>query len=145
MNSHQLDLMLAYISNEIALNALRSVGMSWQAQSDNREILTNELRKSVTEVSAAEPNTIPDPDPDVRIRNKFSPLMIDMLLYAHHSGHNFHRFPSPSYPAQQQALEYFIDENLLFVCETSGSRFAVQLTRKGSELVRRILNTPMPE
>lgn len=140
MNSKQLELLLAHISNEIRLQALRGAGMSWQVQSDNRENLTNELRKSVTEVAAAEPNTIPDPAPNVSIRNKFSPLMIEMLLFIYHSGHNLHKFPALSCPAQQQALRFFIAKELIVTTLAGG-----KLTRKGKELVRRILNTPMPE
>ena len=142
MNSKQLELLLTYISNEIQLQALRGTGMSWQVQSDNRENLTNELRKSVTEVEAAEPNTIPDPDPDpdVRIKNKFSPLMIDMLLFIYHSGHNLYRYPALHCPAQQQALRFFIAKEVIVTTIAGG-----KLTRKGKELVHRILNTPMPE
>ena len=144
MNSKQLELLLTYISNEIHIQALSETGMSWQVQSDNRENLTNELRKSVIEVEAAEPNTIPDPDPDVRIRNKFSPLMIEMLLFIYHSGHNLYNYPALSYPAQQQALRFFIDKELIVTVQTGGKLSAV-LRDKGRELVNRILNTPMPE
>ena len=144
MNSKQLELLLAYISNEIQIHALLGTGMSWQVQSDNRENLTNELRKSVTEVEAAEPNTIPDPAPDVKIRNKFSPLMIEMLLFIYHSGHNFHKFPALHCPAQHQAVQFFIEKDLI-VTDSNSSKFTAALTRKGKELVRRILNTPMPE
>ena len=144
MNSKQLELLLTYISNEIQLQAVRSTGMAWQQQLDVRNKLKQELANSVTEVEAAEPNTIPDPDPDVRIRNKFSPLMIDMLLFIYHSGHNFYKYPSLSYPAQQQALRFFIDKELIVTAQIGGKLSAV-LRDKGKELVRRILNTPMPE
>jgi hypothetical protein len=146
MTPQQLELMFGYISNENAISALRSVGMSWKVEDANRGSFIKALRKSVkesetiitkpeiTETKSDSPSPHDDPD------NKFSPLMIDMLMFVRHSGHRFHTYPNVESVSQQAAYHWFLYNNY-FSFELVGHKFDVKLTYKGQALVDKILNT----
>lgn len=138
MNSKQLELLITYISNEIQIQALRGSGMTWQVQSDVRENITQELRKSVAEVNLiqAKPDTNKIKSPHGG-KNQLSPLMVDMLMFAYHNGHNFSQFPNLRFLAQQQAYNFFLVHEYFYLRDFKPT---VALTEKGQDLVQRILN-----
>jgi len=148
MTQDQLEMMFGYISNEIALAALRSSGMSWEVQEKNRNNLKTSLRISVERANkvAAEPeykiHTKSDSPAPHNADRKFSPLMIEMLMYAYHSGRDLKNFPNLLFPAQQQAYNWFVVNDYF---QTLDLEFRVKLTQKGLILVDNILNTSVED
>lgn len=133
MNSQQLELMLAYISNEIALNALRSVGMSWESQNTNRHSLVAALRGTVT------PELITQPEPEPKF--KLTPLKVEMLTGLRYMPKFTQKFPSLHFPAQQAAIEEFNYYGLINVVRADLEPYS--LTEKGRKLVDKILKVTL--
>ena len=139
MTQDQLSMLFEYIHNEISLQAVRASGLPWQAQLDMRTELKTKLYASiVVEKLPSISNRSKDSPAPHDGANKFSPLMINMLLFAYHSGHEFHKFPGFNYRAQQQAYNWFQIND--YFCLSDGCA-GVSLTQKGQALVNKILNT----
>ena len=139
MTQNQLSMIFEYIHNESALSALRSCGMPFQVEIDKRGELHVKLR---TTIEAEKLPSISNKSKDSPVphdgANKFSPLMIDMLMFAAHSGHEFSKFPGLNYQAQQEAYNWFVINGYFKMVDLMPS---VALTVKGSLLVNKILNT----
>lgn len=105
--------------------------------------ITNDLKELFERVNKLETQPITTPSankiklPHGDTKNKLSPLMVEMLLFAYHSGHKFHEFPSLQFPAQQQAYNFFLVREYFYLRDFKPT---VALTEKGNELVARILN-----
>lgn len=69
-------------------------------------------------------------------KNKFSPIMIEMLLFAYHSGDKFSEFPNLRCPAQQRAYNFFLVNDYFYLRAFTP---IVALTEKGKALVEKIL------
>lgn len=138
MTENQLSLLFVYIANEIQLQSLRGSGMTWQRQQEIRNDLKTKLLASTLEIKIEK--TPVDKGHDSP--NNFSPLQIEMLMFAHYAGHRFQDFPNLSCPAQQQSLYRFISEGLVHTHpQPTAGHWNVELTKKGSMLVNKILNT----
>ena len=139
MTQDQLTLLLEYISNEISLQAVRASGLAWQPQLDMRtELKTKLLASVVVEKLPSISNKSKDSPVPHDGANKFSHLMIDMLLFAARAGHNMSEFPNLRCRAQQEAYNWFVLNGYFKMVDLIPS---VALTVKGSLLVNKILNT----
>jgi hypothetical protein len=141
MTKTQLTLLLEYISNEISLQTY-CVNPNAQERVAIRNNLKDMLLKSVeeSETIITKPESKDSPPPHDDPNNKFSPLMIDMLMFVGHSGHRFHTYPNVELGAQQASYHWFLDNNY-FSFELVGHKPTVKLTYKGQALVDKILNT----
>ena len=139
MTQDQLSMIFEYIHNESALTSLRSCGMPFQAEMDKRGELHIKLLASIAveKLPSISNRSKDSPAPHDGV-NKLSPLMVDMLMFAYHSGHNMQKFPGIQCRAQQQAYNWFMI-NDYFQATTLMS--SIKLTTKGKALVEKILNT----
>lgn len=128
MNSQQLELMLSYISNEVALNALRSVGMPWEEHAKIRGAIVASLRVTITQ-------------PETKPEFKLTPLKVEMLLGLRYMPRFTQQIKSLHFPSQQKALEEFNYYGLININRMESEPYS--LTEKGKALVDKILTVTL--